>query len=525
MEISPSQTQQSLIDDLFLTSEDCPTPFTPFGSPVAQWPMWGVPQPYDWQLAILDACWRPGANVCARTCNESGKTSLVVPLLALSWAAAFPGSQVVITSASEDQIKLQLWPALSAMASRNGWAVTGTQIKATVVDRDVPASTINIRVTKQGERFEGFHNRTYISSTGDTVFAPLLIIADEAKSIKGEIFTAIERCNPVCRLYISTCGEDTGDFYEACMNRNGLWTTEWEWQGETIPFKIPWTMCPHLNRGNTKKVKQAMLDAKGPNDPDVCSILMAEFFRGGTFMVFDESDMAAARDAMSGHTPHVPGQRVAFCDFSGGGDELTFGIRDGNLIHPVEAWNQDSTVPPSAVADRYIGLFRRWGLKAEQVWGDNGGLGALIINELQNKGWPINRVNANHKARYEGGFADRYAEMHWSLKQHLHNRGLILPRDDVLLDQMRLRRYIKRNGDENRIRMEPKQEARKQRQENSPDRLDTVVHLVADMENVRIDAVSAKATVCGSPKEYWDAVAREKEQAGLQGADGFMGDW
>lgn len=484
-------------------------------SPVVQADMWGVSSPYQWQQAVWAACWRKGAMVACRTCNESGKSSIVVPVLAASFAAAFPSAQVVITSASERQLKKQMEPNLKALFySRPKWEVLANEIKGPSID-GLPPSSIIWFATKGGDMFEGFHVKQFPDDKKRMRYSPLLIIVDEAKSVKKEIFTAIERCNPTIQLIISTTGEDSGSFYDACMNDTGLWTTSFNFQGKDIDFKIPWTQCPHLLSGTSFKRKKAMLSDKGPGDPDVMSILLAEFFRGGSRMVFDESDLSAMTECCSGMIRAVPdGGRRAFCDFSGGGDELTFGLRVGNVIRPMVCWHNDQATPPSKTADKYIALFVANGLQAKEIYGDNGGLGALIINELANKGWNINRVNPNVPPVYKDGFVDRYSEMHWNLKLHIQNRNIILQPDLLLSNQMRLRRYLRQNSDENRIRMEPKEQARKTRSEKSPDRLDTLVHLVDGYEVSQLAKNNTRSSLrCGSIHDTMKQYDEELNQA------------
>jgi hypothetical protein len=485
---------------------------------------WGIPAAYDWQEAIWSALWRPGAQVSVVTCNESGKTSVVVPVAALAFAAAFPSGQVVITSASERQLKKQLEPALKNMiARRKGWRASGGTIYGPSID-GLPESSITCFATKSGELFEGFHPRWYTDDRGVLRYSPLLVIADEAKSVKNDIFTAIERCNPTCELRISTAGEDNGGFYDACTDESGLWTREWKWNGRMIAFKIPWTDCPHLLRGNTYDRKLSLLEKLGPNDPIVCSILMAEFFRGGTQMVFNDSDLMAVKAAMDGVVDRRGGRRVAFCDFSGGGDELTFGMRTGNYIHPIVAWTQDSTVPPTKTAAKYVSLFRQNGLNPDQIFGDNGGLGAQIINEIEAMGYAIHRVN-NHKAAINhNSYTNRYAELHWDFKSMIHEQKLILPKDHTLYGQMRLRRFSMKNDDSNRISLEPKQHAHSDRQENSPDRLDTVVGLLIGIEDLPglKDHQQGGAMHCPTHSEYMEGL-RGRGQDG--GESNFGGGW
>jgi len=512
-----------------IAADELPIEFSMENSPVIQARLWApVMQAYPWQNAVFDACWRPGAQVACRTCNESGKSSFEVPVLSLSFAAAFPGSQTVITSASEDQIKEQLWPAIRAMAvTRKGWIVTSNKITAPSIDGIIPGSTIIIRVTKQGSRFEGYHVRKYTAADGREVFGPLMIISDEGKSVHPEIYEAIERCNPTVELRISTTGEDSGDFYDSCMNTDGLWTTGWDWNGEHHDFVIPWTKCPHLLFGKTYERKKALLAKLGQDHPTVCSILLAEFFRAGTRMVFQDTDMTAVKHCMAGLTPRIKGHKQAFCDFSGGGDELTFQYREGNYIHPIVAWHRSGSIAPSVEADKYIMLFKQAGFSvgeaSTQIAGDNGGLGAGIISEMSKKSWNIKRINPNVKAKDEMQFVDRYAEWHWDLKELIQDQMLIIPNDKILLEQMRLRRYLMKNTEDNKVRIEPKDDARKNRREKSPDRLDTLVHLCRNMEDMpKMSELANPCPKTGTVKEFWDKQAKFKES---ENESFFGGEW
>ena len=61
-----------------------------------------------------------------------------------------------------------------------------------------------------------------------------------------------------------------------------------------------------------------------------------------------------------------------------------------------------------------------------------------------------------------------------------------------------------KNTEDNKIRVEPKEQARKERQEKSPDRLDTVVHLCMNMEPMpTVNRQVNHAPRCGVPAEYW----------------------
>jgi len=485
-----------------------PALFRAYNSPIATWDDFTSIQPYDWQFALWDACWQYGSQVAMRTCNEAGKSSYTVPVLAAAWAAGFPGGMCVITSNSEDQIKQQLWPSLKAIARRKGWRTAGMTVEAPSVDGVLPGSVIICRVTKEGERFEGYHNKLYPDKEGLERFCPLLMIYDEAKSISEDIFLAGERCNPAAELRISTTGDDSGDFHDSCMSPE--WITSNKWNDKDYDFVITWEMCPHLYKDQmTYRRKMSLINRLGRTHPFVMSNLYAEFFRSGTHMVFSEADIAAALRAMNEDRPKIGRHKKAFCDFSGGGDELTFGMREGNYVHSIVAWNRSSETSPSVEAEKYVRLFKEHELHSNEISGDNGGLGAGIISEIKERGYNIHRVNANLGAKDKDQFADKATEDCWDFKQKLHDGMIILPKDDILLKQMQLRQYVMKNTEDNKIRLEPKGEAKKKRNEHSPDRLETVIGVSANMESMpTAEEVSRGAVRTGVPKEYFDKVTQ-----------------
>ena len=493
-------------------------------SPVVQAPDWMVLEAYDWQKAIWMACWQPGAQVSVITCNGSGKSSFTIPVLALSWASAFPGSMVVITSASERQLKKQLIPGFTDMIQgQPEWSMTGETIRAP--KRDGLQSEILCFVTNNPDSFEGFHNQTRIDDKGNARFCPLLMIYDEGKSIKNAIYDAGGRCDPAVELRISSAGEDTGGFYDSRMNVDGLWTTGYEWNGRYIDFEIPWTMCPHLLSNKLSYDRSiALLRERGERDPYVASRLLAKFYRSGDHILFDESDLLAIQDCMGGMIPHFPGQRVAFCDLSGGGDELTFGLREGNRIHPLVAWTCDSHTPPSVKAARYIKLFQMHHLKPEDIMADNGGLGKEIINEMDKAGWRVKRINFGKGAIDSERFVTRIAELHWEFKMLCHQKAIILPNDPKFYEQARKRRYTMKNDNSGCINLEDKQKARRERQEHSPDRLETVVGLLIGHEEFATSSQwknenYGKPSQCGTIEEFWKA--QQQQESG----DSFGGGW
>jgi hypothetical protein len=269
--------------------------------------------------------------------------------------------------------------------------------------------------------------------------------------------------------------------------------------------------------------KMKLINKLGRYSPFVMSNLYGEFFRSSNYAVFTDADINAAISCMSLDKPRIGRAKRAYCDFSGGGDELTFGMREGNYIHPIVAWTRDDHVAPSVEGLKYCKLFKEKELHSGEIYGDNGGLGAGIISEIQKHGYNMTRVNANVSPQDKDQFVDKATEDHWKFKQLLHDGFLILPKDDILLNQMRRRRYIMKNTEDNKFRLESKKEAKLKRKENSPDRLETVVGLCADMESLpTIQEMERGAVRTGVPAEYFKKI---RENADDGESSSFGEEW
>jgi hypothetical protein len=467
------------------------------GDPVSQASLWVGPRLYPWQCKVLEKIMRGGARLAVVTPNESGKTSTVIPAAGLSFMAAFPGAQVVSTSGVERQIKEQLWPVLRASLSRYPrWQITEElKIKAPAV-RGLPGSTWEAFTTKDPDYAEGFHGRTFKDETGRLVYCPLMIVIDEAKSISQAMFDAFMRCDPDVWLTISTSGEDTGPFFDCFhVNKNDPWDT----------VEVTWTDCPHLRVGRKLEDRQRLIRKRGENDPFVMSYVFGKFFRKGGRNVFERT--ADIEFAMTGEPALVRGVRKAALDFSGGGDEQIFTVRDGNAQKELRAYHETDT---TILGDKFLADLARWEVAPENTIADNGGLGKPIIDYMERRGFkPIRRYMSDEAPHDPEHYVNKIAEDHFELRLRLEMRGAKLINDAVLKDQMSRRQYLMKNDDSNRIRVEPKEHVRN-RGEKSPDRLDATVMLFSDMPPVE-DERDTEAPRTG---DYRKCFASDEEETG-----------
>ncbi|MGH8022538.1 MAG: hypothetical protein ACRED1_03075 [Limisphaerales bacterium] len=242
---------------------------------------------YPKQIEVLRALLPEGA-VSFRSCNEGGKTRRVICAAILWHLLAFPKGHVISTSGSFRQIKDQLVPALHAFAPMfPGWTFMRTP--------RIETQSVNCFwegfSTNDAGKFEGHH--------GDTD-APLMIIVDEAKTVKDDIFEAIERCKPARLLIASSPGYAEGEFYRSQTTRAKFYKRFMQRASE----------CPHWKQEDVERLK----DKWGENHPLFRSMVMAEFMESVADAVVD---LKSLEDLLANPPLEKRGERKAFCDFAG----------------------------------------------------------------------------------------------------------------------------------------------------------------------------------------------------------------
>jgi hypothetical protein len=143
---------------------------------------------------------------------------------------------------------------------------------------------------------------------------------------------------------------------------------------------------------------------------------------------------------------------------------------------------------------RFIREFRKHGLRAEQIWGDAGGLGLPMCDMLRDAGWPINRFSFGAPANDDDHYVSRGAEIWHSIGQRLSKGELVLFNDPTLVAQLTSRKTtIDARG---RLGIEKKEDMAA-RGVKSPDRADAVCGAFAH-------GVQSFATYARKLKDPWE---------------------
>lgn len=377
---------------------------------------------YRRQAEVLEALTKPhGGPVSFVSCNSGGKTSQVITTAILGAITLFK-AKVITTSGSYAQIKDQLDPSLKAYAGR----FPQFDFQDCAIRTMDPNSFWHGISTNDPGKMEGHHDE---KDRDGRVIRPLLIIVDEAKTVKDPIYTAIERCAPTWCLLASSPGYSQGEFFRSHTARAKYYQR----------FKQTADECPHISA----KEKQELREKWGSEHPLVKSMLDAEFM---PFVEGAVVNLAALDDLLADPPPFQPGKRKYFCDFawseSGTGDQNVCAKRDGNRI----------TIPLKfrakglhAVCARFVAFFIAEGAKPWEIEGDADGDGANIIKQLRQMGWAIGSAHNGGNPRWNEHYANLASEMWCEGAMSIIKREFILPDDLEFYGQALNRKIVPHN--------------------------------------------------------------------------------
>ena len=279
---------------------------------------------------------------------------------------------------------------------------------------------------------------------------------DEAKSAEPWLEGTVEgRINPTILLLMSSHGFAEGWFYDSHTKRRADFTCVTQRAED----------CQHLSTKYALDIRRKW-GSSG----------LADSILGHGFMKLVEDavlDYKAIDHLINNPPQWGAGEVHAFCDFawSTGGDESVLAVRNGNKV-TLEACFREEGLHP--VCDRFIKEFQRLGLtgRAHVISGDEGGGGQLIMDELDRRGWRLQRWNNGAAAKDDEHFQDSKAEVWYNGGELIDMGNTILPDDPDLRGQLINRKRVK--GSKGRLAIETKADM-KERGVPSPDRADAVL--------------------------------------------------
>jgi phage terminase large subunit len=456
---------------------------------------------YRKQKELLDAC-RLGGYVVARFNNGGGKTREVLTTIVLG-SLTMMRAQVYSTSGSFRQIKDQLNPALHGFRNR---FPAYEFLENRIVTRD-PNSFYHGFATNEAGRFEGQHG---------SKDHPLVLIVDEAKTVKNPVFEAVDRCRVGNRAWtltvvVSSAGYAGGEFHALNTSRRDSLTHP--------PVVQTSHDCPHI------KPEEIAADEKkwGKDHPLVKSMHYSEFMG---FMQGAIVQVKALDELLADPPPFEPGPRKGFCDFAwsedAAGDESVLALRNGNEITIPLTFREKGL---HATAARFVMMFNelasKIGLQAHEIEGDADGRGKEIIKVIRGMGWPIGEAHNGGKPRWNENYQNLAAETWCEGASAIIHRKYRLPLDNDLYAQMINRKIVPNN--KGVLAIESKQAMKDPNRDGgsvpcSPDRADAVFGAMAPQPlNRSITVMGDEPQTSGAKSNLWERQTFEKKQGPREG--------
>lgn len=224
---------------------------------------------YDWQAAAIqpyEQCHRKRVKVSVCAPNGAGKDDRIIAGLALWWVTVHARGRVVITTKDSRQLDDQTYASIRKHQGKfPGWVFNEREV------RTPTGGFIILFTTDDAGRAEGWHKE-------DNIDGPLLIIANEAKSIQEPIFEALDRCTYNGLMYISSPGRMNGRFYESQQPEKGF-----------IRIAAGLADCPHIPKERIHDI----IDTYGESHPFTRSTLFGEFMVDDGEARFDRDGLNA----------------------------------------------------------------------------------------------------------------------------------------------------------------------------------------------------------------------------------------
>jgi hypothetical protein len=455
--------------------------------------------------------------------NGSGKDLMVIAPFAIWHLLARCNSQTTITSSSANQLEGQTSRHIQRLAEKVNLYHNDEIIHIT--ERELycekTGSFINLFVTDEPGRAEGWHQLTPGAS-----FA---LICNEAKSVPDSTDEAFARCNGAnIRINISSPGKPEGFFFDryTCGDELIFGTqnsSPSEASKQTSPPQTPQTPqtstpafhpyvrldkvekeekpnfppvssflqdsslekfqrnlawknlkvtfedCPHLGGDFYRATIEADY---GPDSPLTRALLYAEFTSTDEQVVIHSH--LITRCLKFPPTWIKESKNTGGLDLSGGGDETTLVVRNGNKIIGLEAMREHDTATQVFKVENW---FKKWelGKGGSIVHVDAGGRWASIADLLRAKGYKLRYHFNNSESSKPLQAGNKGTEMWLDFSKLVEDCDVILIEDKILRKQLVSRYYEFKNQDNTTVPvLEPKRKA-KTKAHPSPDRADACV--------------------------------------------------
>ena len=307
------------------------------------------------------------------------------------------------------------------------------------------------------DQFQGFHSPN------------VFIVVDEAEGVGEEIYEAIESvmtsADPLL-LLIGNPTTMTGAFRRAFHEERQIYRAITISALDSPNVQAGRIVIPGLT---TAQWVEERREIWGEENPVYRARVLGEFPEQGENTLLKLSDIEAAvnRPAIIDATPDTEEIIIAVDVARFGSDRSVILRRSGDQVQDIRVFRQMDTMQ---LAGWVAAAIRE--CNPSQVYVDEIGVGAGVVDRLRELGHPVRGINVAHRARQDGLYANLRAEGYWNLRERFASGRISIPRDNQLVGELASLRYG--YDSTGRIRMESKDDMRK-RGLSSPDKADALM--------------------------------------------------
>lgn len=411
---------------------------------------------WDKQIEIAEAV-RDHRRVAVKSCHSSGKSFLSARLV-LWFLHAFPGSVVITTAPTANQVENILWRELRAAFSASKRPLLGRPL-TTRVEIAPDWYALGFKADDAApDRFQGFHAE-YI-----------LIVVDEAAGVVGRVYEALDAImtsEHARMLLIGNPTNPTGQFYNAFHASRSIYHTITIAAADTPNIQAGQVVRPYLI---TQQWVNEAIEEHGEASPYVQSRVYAEFPSIGTNVLIplawiDHANNNRADEKETEAAELEAGLDVAYT----GEDENALCVRRGAQVIAEYAWSGMDTMQSVGRVREILADYPT--LSALKV--DIIGYGAGVGNRLRELGYPVYDINVGSRSSDPEQFRNLRCELWWMIRERFREQRIAGPLNERTIAQLADIRY-KYDSSHTKPVIESKPDAKK-RGVKSPDRADAVL--------------------------------------------------
>jgi hypothetical protein len=413
-----------------------------------------------YQFSILTAL-ASESRIAVRSGHGVGKSTLDA-WAALWWLLTRPYSRVIIVAPEfSRQVRAVLFGEIRKWAQRSKVALPVQVLanRVTVTGFGDEWGAIGLPATEP-HRIEGFHAE-----------AGVLLILDETKGVPDAVYDALQGAltgQEDNRLLVtSTPGAPTGIFYRIFSEARDDWRLHHIPSPDSSLVSPAWVEQRRKEWGEASPLYVARVLGDFPQDEEGVLLPLRDL-EAAVGRSLDQ-DQEGERDGENGDEAgrKDPPVTLGVDPARFGPDRTALAIWRGRRLERVISRQGMDLMKTAAWVASYIHR-----LNPARVRIDSVGLGAGLVDRLNQMGHDVEDVNVGRAASDPELYANLRAELFWRFREELEKRQLALPDDEQLLAELSAVRYD--FAPAGQVRVEKKDQAKK-RLGRSPDLADAAV--------------------------------------------------